>query len=158
MSSLFLLPSRWTFPKRLSFATIQPGKLKQSTQNGLRADLNNRKGPQRTFGLNSVVNSRSVFVQLKILDKMMEAVCDCGAIVSCLSSEIYNELKKTDQITLETCTRSPRAANWLPIDMKGIIRVPVHVGNKLFHREFRGLEKSEADCLLGLGFFERHKS
>ena len=151
------MPSCWTFPKTLSYATIQPGKLKRSTQKGLRADFNTKKGPQRTLGLNSLVDSRSVFVQLKISDKTMEAVCDCGASVSCLSSEIYNELKKTYQITLENCTRSLRAANGLPIDVKGIIRVPVYVGNKLFHHEFRVLEKSEADCLLGLDFLERHK-
>ena len=119
--------------------------------------MNNKKGPQRTFGLNSVVDSRSVFVRLKILDKDVEAVCDCGASVSCLSSEIYNELKKTYQITLETCTRSLRAANGLPIDVEGTIRVPVYLGNKLFHHEFRVLKKSEADCLLGLDFLERHK-
>ena len=126
-------------------------------QKGRRADLNNRKDPQQTFALNSVVDSRSVFVQLKILDKMVEAVCDCGASVSCLRSEIYNELKKTYQTTLENCTRSLRAANGLPIDVKVIIRVPVYVGNKLFHHEFRVLEKSEADCLLRLDFLERHK-
>ena len=104
-----------------------------------------------------MVDSRSVFVRLKILDKDVEAVCDCGASVSCLSSEIYNELKKTYQIILETCTRSLRAANGLPIDVEGTIRVPVYLGNKLFHHEFRVLKKSEADCLLGLDFLERHK-
>ena len=87
----------------------------------------------------------------------MEAVCDCGASVSCLSSKIYNELKKTYQITLEIYTRSLRAANGLPIDVKGIIRVPVYLWNKLFHHDFRVLEKSEADCLLDLDFLERHK-
>ena len=157
MSSLFQLPSCWTFPKRLFYATIQPGKLKRSTQKGLRANFNTEKGPQRTWGLNSVVDSRSVFVQLKFLNKTVEAVCDCGASVSCVSSGIHNELKQTYQITLENCTRSLRAANGPPIDVKGIIRVPVFLGNKLFHHEFRVLEKSEADCLLGLDFLERHK-
>ena len=104
-----------------------------------------------------MVDSRCVFVQLKILDKPVGAVCDCGASVSCLSSEIYNELKITHQITLENCTRNLRAANGLPIDVKGVIRVPVYVGIKLFHHEFRVLEKSEADCLLGPDFLERHK-
>ena len=151
------MPTRWTFPKRLSYATIQPGKLTQSTQKGRRADFKIKRGPQRTFGLNSVVDSRSAFVQLKILDKMVEAVCDYGASVSCLSTKIYNELKKTYRISLETCTRSLRAANGLPADVKGIIRVPVYAGNKLLHHEFRVLEKSEADCLLGLDFLERHK-
>ena len=88
---------------------------------------------------------------------MLEAVCNCGASVSGPRSEIYNELKKTYQITLETCTRSLRAANGQPIDVRGIIRVPVYVGNNLFHHEFRVLKKSEADCLLGLDFLERHK-
>ena len=35
--------------------------------------------------------------------------------------------------------------------------VPVNVGNQLFHHEFRVLEKSEANCLSGLDFLERHK-
>ena len=94
---------------------------------------------------------------MEILDKTLEAVCNCEASVSCLSSENYIELKKTYQITLETCTRSLRAANGLPTDVKVIIRVPAYVGNNLFHHEFRVLEKSEGDCLLGLDFLERRK-
>ena len=106
---------------------------------------------------NSVVDSRSVSVKLENLDKTLEAVYDCGASVSCQSSEIFNDLKKTYQISLEASTRNLRAANGLPIAGKGIIRLPVNVGSKLFHLKIRVSEKPQSDCLLGLDFYGRHK-
>ena len=104
-----------------------------------------------------MVDPRSVFVKLTILNIDVEAVRDCGASVSCLNPKIYDELKKRNDIPLNACTRNLRAANVLPIAVKGVIRVPVRIGTKQYVHEFRVLENSEADCLLGLDFLETNK-
>ena len=51
--------------------------------------MNTDNGPQQTIILNSVVDPRSVFVAIQVCDKLIEAVCDCGASVSCLSPAIF---------------------------------------------------------------------
>ena len=58
-----------------------PGKLKQSTQKGLRVDVKALNGQQQAVTPNSVVNPCSVFVELTIFDENVEAVCDCGGSV-----------------------------------------------------------------------------
>ena len=115
------------------------------------------KGPQTSVTLNSVVDPRSVFIEMKICEKKIEAVCDCGASVSCLSPLIYDELKQTHKLDLKPCLRKLRAANGLPIEVKGVVRVPVVIGPKSYEHDFCVLDKSEADCLLGLDILEKNK-
>ena len=94
---------------------------------------------------------------MKNCEKKIEAVCDCGASVSCLSPLIYDELKQTLKLDLKPCLRKLRAANGLPIEVKGVDRVPVVIGPKSYEHDFCVLDKSEADCLLGLDFLETSK-
>ena len=94
---------------------------------------------------------------MKICEKKIEAVCDCGASVSCLSPLIYDELKQTYKLDLKPCLRKLMAANGLPIEVKGVVRLPVVIGPKSYELDFCVLDKSEADCLLGLDFFETNK-
>ena len=54
----------------------------------------------------------------------MEAVCDCGTSVSCLSPLIYDELKQTHKLDPKPCLRKLRAANRLPIEVKSVVGVP----------------------------------
>ena len=132
-------------------------KLSKSTPAGHRADNNYKKGPQTSITLNSVVDPRSVFIDMKICEKKIEAICDCGASVSCLSLSIYNELKQTHKFDLQPCLRKLKAANGLPIEVKGVVRLPVVTGPKSYEHDFCVLDESEAECLLGLDFFERNK-
>ena len=90
-------------------------------------------------------------------EKKIEAVCDCGASVSCLSPSIYDELKQTHKLDLKSWLRKLRAANGLPIEVKGVVRVPVVIGPKSYEHDFCVLDKSEADCLLGLDILEKNK-
>ena len=60
----------------------------------------------------------------------------------------------TNGIQLNKCIKKLKAANGLPIGVKGIIRVPLTVANKLYEHEFHVLETTETDCLLGLDFLE----
>ena len=94
---------------------------------------------------------------MKVYEKKIEAVCDCGASVSCLSPLIYDELKQTHKLDLKPCPRKLKAANGLPIEVKGVVRLPVVIGPKSYEHDFCFLDKSEADCLLGLDFLEIHK-
>ena len=48
---------------------------------------------------------------------------------------------------------SKRVAHW----SKSVVRVPVVIGPKLYEHDLCVLNRSEADCLLGLDFFETNK-
>ena len=91
---------------------------------------------------------------MELCEKKVEAICDCGASVSCLSHLIYDESKQTHKLFLKPCLRKRRAANGLPIEVKGVVRLPVVIGPKSYEHDFCVLDKSEADCLLGLDFLE----
>ena len=75
--------------------------------------------------------------------------------MSCLSPLIYEELKQTHKLDLKPCLRKLRAANDLPIEIKGVVRVPVIIGPKAYENDFCVLDKSEPDCLLRLDFLEK---
>ena len=94
---------------------------------------------------------------MEICEKKFEAVCDCGASVSCLIPLIYDQLKQTHKLDLNPCLRKLRAANGLPIEVNGVVRVPVVLGPKSYEHDFCVADKSEADCLLGLDFPEKNK-
>ena len=94
---------------------------------------------------------------MKTCEKKIEAVCDCGASVTCLSPLIYDKLKQTHKLDLKPCLGKLRAANGLPIEVKGFVRVPVVIGTKSYGHGFCVLDKSEADCLLDLDFLETNK-
>ena len=65
-----------------------------------------------------------------LYEKKIEAVRGCGAIVSCLGPLIYDELKQTHKLDLKPCSRKLKAANDLPIEVKGVVRLPVVIGPK----------------------------
>ena len=116
--------------------------------------MNTDNGPQQTTNLNSVIDPRSVFVAIQVCDKLIEAVCDSGASVSCLNPVFFEDLRKTNGFQLNNSNKKLKAANSLPIGVKGIIRVPLTVGNKHYEHEFHVLQTIETDCILGLHFPE----
>ena len=69
-----------------------------------------------------------MFIQITIFDRIIEAICDSGASVSCLSSEIYGSLKLEHSLKLEPALRQLKAANQLPIETRGVIRLPIKLG------------------------------
>ena len=58
---------------------------------------------------------------MQIFEQTILAVCDCVASVSCLSPKIYDTLQTNTKIELSTCGRKLRAANGLPIEVRGVI-------------------------------------
>ena len=98
-----------------------------------------------------------MFIQIKTFDRIVDAICDSGASVSCLSSEIYDSLKLKHSLKLEPALRQLKAANQLPIDSRGLVRLPISLGGRKFDINFHVLAKSEADCPIGLDFLEDHQ-
>ena len=131
-------------------------KLRTSAPKGQRADRGTPPGSQiETF--NSVVDHRSVFIQIKSFDRIIEAICGSGASVSCLSSEAYDSFKLEHSLKLEPALRQLKAANQFPIETRGIVRLPISLGGRKFEHNFHVLAKPEADCLIGLDFLEDHQ-
>ena len=77
--------------------------------------------------------------------------------MSCLSSEIYDSLKLKHSLKLQPALRQLKAANQLPIETRGVVRLPISLGGRKFEHNFHVLAKSEADCLIGLDFLEDHQ-
>ena len=106
---------------------VEQFKLKAFTQEGQRADKDTSPGAQ-VQTLNSVVDHRSVFNQIKTFDRIIEAICDSVASVSCLSIEYYDDLKTKLSLKMEPSRTQLRAANHLPIQTRGIVRFPAKIG------------------------------
>ena len=107
--------------------------------------------------MNSDVDHRSVFIQIKLFDRIIEAICDSGASVSCLISEIYDSLRLKHSLKLEPALRQLKAANQFPIETRGVLRLPISIGEGKFEHNFQVLAKSEADCLIELDYLEDHQ-
>ena len=58
---------------------------------------------------------------------------------------------------MEPALRQLKAASQLPIDMRGVVRLPISLGGRKLYHIFHVLAKSEADCLIGLDFSEDHQ-
>ena len=86
--------------------------------------------------LNSVIDHRSVFVQLSICGKIIEAVCDSGASVSCLSSNVFDQIKQLQKLKLEPTQDKLVAANKLPIQTRGKVLLLLKIGPKQFEHVF----------------------
>ena len=77
--------------------------------------------------------------------------------MSCLSSEIYDSLNWKHSLKLEPALRQLKAANQLPIETRGVVRLPISLGGRIFEPNFHVLGMSEAYCLIGLNFLEDHQ-
>ena len=94
---------------------------------------------------------------MKIFDRIIEAIRDSGASVSCLSSEIYDSLKLKHSLKMEPALSQLKAANQLPIETRGVVRLPISLGGRNIEQNFHVLAKLEVDCLIGLDFLEDHQ-
>ena len=104
-----------------------------------------------------MVDHRSVFLKLTVFGKTLEAVCDSGASVPCLSSVVFDKLQKLGKLKLLPTETKLVAANKLPITSRGTVRLPITIGPKHYEHEFHVLIDSEAACLVGLNFLRTNK-
>ena len=117
----------------------------------------NSKSLKQTECLNSVVDDKSVFVRVTVCEIPLDAVCDTGASVSCLSPKVFVRLPPKIQSSLKPCSKRLLAANQGEIKVKGEVTVEMKIASMTFRHTFLVLEASEAECLLGLDFLETHK-
>ena len=117
----------------------------------------NSKSLKQTECLNSVVDDKSVFVRVAVCEIPLDAVCDTGASVSCLSPKVFVRLPPKIQSSLKPCAKRLLAANQGEIRVKGEVTVEMKIASMTFRHTFLVLEASEAECLLGLDFLETHK-
>ena len=117
----------------------------------------NSKSLQQTECLNSVVDDKSVFVQVTVCEIPLDAVCDTGASVSCVSPKVFVRLPPKIQSSLRPCFKGLLAANQGEITVKGEVTVEMKIASLTFRHTFLVLEASEAECLLGIDFLETHK-
>ena len=77
----------------------------------------------------------------------------------CVLSEpwVLQKLEENQSIHPGNLHAESESSQVPPHSRERIKKVPVHLGNKLFHHELRVLAKLEADCFLGLDVLERHK-
>ena len=103
------------------------------------------------------MDHRSLYVQISILNKQVEAVCDSGASVSCLSEKLFNPINENDEVKIHPSATRLSSANQMPIQNKGTVSVPIKIGPKTFEHTFYVLIEAASDCLLGLDFLESNK-
>ena len=102
------------------------------------------------------MDHRSLYVQISILNKQVEAVCDSGASVSCLSKKLFDQINENHQVKIQPSTRLS-SANQMPIQIEGTVSVPIKIGSKKYEHTFYVLKEAASDCLLGLDFLETNK-
>ena len=117
----------------------------------------NSKSLQQTECLNSVVDEKSVFVRVTVCEIPLDAVCDTGASVSCLSPKVFVRLPPKIQSPFRPCSKQLLATNQGEIRVKSEITVEMKIASMTFRHTFFVLEASEAECLLSLDFLETHK-
>ena len=91
------------------------------------------------------------------MNKHVEAVCDSGASVSCLSEKHFNQINENHQVKIQLSTTRLSSANQMPIQIKGKVSVPIKIGSKMYEHTFHVLIEAASDCLLGLDFLETNK-
>ena len=100
------------------------------------------------------MDHRSLYVQISILNKQVEAVCDSGASVSCLSETLFHQINENHQVKIQPSTTRLSSANQMPIQVKGTESVPVKIGPKMHEHTTYVLIEAASDCLLGLDFLD----
>ena len=117
----------------------------------------NSRSLKHTKCLNSVVDDKNVSVRVTVCQIPLDAICDTGASVSCLSSKNFIHLPQKIQSSLKPRSERLLAANQGKIKVKGEDTVEMKIASLTFRHAFFVLEASEAECLLGLDFLETHK-
>ena len=103
------------------------------------------------------MDHQCLYVQSSILNKQVEAVCESGASVSCLSEKLFNQINENHQIKIQPNTTRLSSTNQTPIQIKGTVSVPMKIGPKKYEHTFYVLIEAASDCLLGFDFLETNK-
>ena len=127
-------------------------KIDQSTSQGQHVDETNEN--PLTQLLNSVVDHQSLYIQISILSKQVETVCNSETRVSCLSEKLFIKIKENHHVKIQPSTTRLSTANQMPIQTKGTVSVPTKIGPKKQDHTFYVLIETALDCLLEIDFLE----
>ena len=100
------------------------------------------------------MDHRSLYVQISILNKQLEAVCDSGASLSSHSEKLFNQINENHQVKIQQSTTRLSSANQMAIQIKGTVSVPIKIGPKTYEHTFYVLIEAASDCLVGVDFRE----
>ena len=100
------------------------------------------------------MDHRSLYVQISILNKQVETVCDSGASVSCISEKLFNQINENHRVNLQPSTTRLSSANQMPNQIKRTVSVPIKIGSKTYEHTFYVLIEAASDCLLVIDFLE----
>ena len=103
---------------------------------------------------NSVIDNKSVLVNLEVCSSPVTAVCDTGASVSCISQRFLKRLPVNFQNQLQPAHRRLLTANQAEIPVSGTVTLPTSLASNRYQQQFFVLKSSEVDCLLGSDFLE----
>ena len=76
--------------------------------------VDNTKNGSFTQFLKSVLDHRSLYVQISNLNKQVEAVCDNATSVSCVSEKHLNQNNKNHHVKIQPSTTRPNPSNQIP--------------------------------------------
>ena len=110
----------------------------------------NSKSLKQTECLNSLVDDKSVFVRVTVREIPLDAVCDTGASVSCLSPKVFIRLPQKIQSSLKPCSKRLLASKQGEIKVKGEVTVEMKIASMTFRHAFLSLEASAAELKLRL--------
>ena len=82
--------------------------------------------------LNSVIDNKSVFVNLEVCSSPVTAVCDTGASVSCISQRLLKRLPVNFQNRLQPAHRRLLAANQAEIPVSGTVTLPISLASNRY--------------------------
>ena len=152
---MFQLWQNWSLQARMP---CPPPKFKLKAPAYQRGNCTgNSKSLQQTECFISVVDDKSVFVQVTVCETPLDAVCDTGASVSCLSPKVFIRLLQKIQSSLKPWSKRILAANQGEIKVEVEGTVEMKTASMTFLHAFLVLEACESECLLDLDFLETHK-
>ena len=102
----------------------------------------------------SVIDNKSVFVNLDVCSSPVGVVCDTGASMSCLSQRLLKRLTLNLQNRLQPAHCRFLAANQSEVPVSGTVTFPISIASNRYQQQFVVFKSSETDCLLGLDFLE----
>ena len=111
----------------------------------------------RSAFLNSVVDPGFLYIQISILNKQVEAVCDSGASGSSLGEKLINRFNKNHQVKAQQIKTRLSTVNQMPDQIKGTVSVPIKIGPKKYEHTFYVLIEAASHCLLGHDFLKGNK-
>ena len=116
VQSMFQLCQNWLTQARMPCPTPKFELKAPAYQRGNCAG--NSKSFQQTECLKSMVDDKSVVVRVTVCEIPLNAVCDRGASVSCLSPKVFVRLPPKIQLSLRPCSKRLLAANQGKIKVK----------------------------------------